>query len=272
MISCEGDDDMKVSAAEMQVRMKSSVTTSHQILVTAQEVLDITSDALSTEGISIEDSNASPESCAPLLINQYIMDETHRDTIIYAGVIILDYGTGLHCSARGAVRKGKIEDLFTYIINLKNQVSFSVKQDITFAGFNRDTIQLDGSLTSFGVTGSPDSIKIKSAKITYLNGVSIQWNGTFINQRYRDPNSAGDIRTIKGNITSTTSDNRFFKANVIEAITYNYDCSGSNSLVPMKGKVKIIENDWHALVDYGDGSCDRTCTVTIGDNQVIYNF
>jgi hypothetical protein len=270
-ISCS-TDDMKLSAPEMQARMKSSATTAHQIFVTAQEVLDITTDALSTEGISIEDSNASPEGCPPLLINQYIIDETHYDTIIYAGGIVLDYGTGLNCAARGAVKKGKIEDLFTYIISEKAQPTFSVKQTITFQGFQRDTITLDGSLSCYGVTGSPDTIKIHSAKITYENGNSIQWKGTLINQRHNVANVSGDTRTIGGNITSTTSDNRLFIAKIIEPITYNYDCTGSNSLIPVDGKVEISLNDWRAIIDYGNGSCDRTYTVTMGDNTIAYKF
>jgi hypothetical protein len=263
---------MKLSTLEMQARMKSSATTAHQIFVTAQEVLDITTDALSTQGISIEDSNASPEGCPPLLINQYIIDETHYDTIIYAGGIVLDYGNGSNCAARGAVRKGKIQDIFTYIISERAQTTFSVKQTITFQGFQRDTIKLDGSFTCYGVTGSPDTIKINSSKITYANGNSIQWKGTLINQRHNVVNVSGDTRTIGGNITSTTSDNRIFIARIIEPITYNYDCSGSNSLIPVEGKIEISVNDWRAIIDYGNGSCDRTYTVTMANNTVVYNF
>jgi hypothetical protein len=273
LFSCGSDEDMKLSASEMQSRMKSSATTTHQIFVTVQEVLDITSDALSTEGISIEDSNASPESCPPLLINQYIIDETHYDTIIYAGGITLDYGNGSTCAARGAVKKGKIQNIFTYIINLiDKEPTFSVKQNITFERFTRDTIQLDGALTSFGVTGASDTIKIKSSKITYENGVSIRWAGILINERHRIENIAGDTRTITGNIKSTTSDNRSFTATIINPIVYNYDCSGSNSLIPVKGVVEISLNDWRALINYGNGACDRTFTVTMGNNTVTYNF
>jgi hypothetical protein len=271
MVSCS-EDDMKLSVPEMQVRMKSSASTAHQIFVTAQEVLDITTDALSTQGISIEDSNASPEGCPPLLINQYVVDETHYDTTIYAGGIVLDYGNGSRCAARGAVRRGKIKDLFTYIISEKEETTFSVNQNITFQGFQRDTVQLDGSLSCYGVTGSPDTVKISSSKITYANGNVIQWKGTLINQRHNVLNTNGDTRTIAGNIQSTTSDNRFFTARIIDPIIYNYDCTGSNSLIPVKGKVEISLNDWRAIIDYGDGSCDRTYTVTMADNTVTYNF
>jgi hypothetical protein len=270
-MSCS-NDDMKLSTPEMQARMKSSATTAHQIFVTAQEVLDITTDVLSTEGISIEDSNASPEGCPPILINQYIKDETHYDTIIYAGGVTLDYGNGSHCSARGAVRKGMIQDIFTYIISIKEQTTFSVKQNITFQNFQRDTIQLDGSLSCYGVSGSPDTIKINSSKITYADGNSIEWKGTLINQRHNVANIPGDTRTIGGSIKSTTSDNRMFTAKIMEPIIYDYDCSGSNSLIPVKGIVEISLNDWRAIIDYGNGSCDRTYTVTMADNTVVYNF
>src|SRR5436190_6594560 len=97
LASCE-EEAVKLNSAQIQAITKSSVVTAHQIFVTAQEVLDITSDVLSDEGIAIEGTNASPENCPPWLDRQYIMDLTHYDTIIYAGTITLNYGNGTECT------------------------------------------------------------------------------------------------------------------------------------------------------------------------------
>jgi hypothetical protein len=271
------------SESEMHTITKSSVETAHEIFVFAQEVVDVTSDVLSDEGISIEGTNTSPENCPPTLNSQYIKDLTHYDTIIYAGTITMDYGTGTQCADKSTKRQGSMQNIFTYIINQKNNISSSVRQTISFHDFKRNNIQLRGRIISTAVTGSADTLKISAAKIIYENGSSILWHGFLANQRI---NSAGvifdpeittgseiaDTRLITGTIQSTTTDGKFFTASIRNAISYNYDCSGSNSLIPVKGTVDVQVNQLSAIVDYGNGSCDRTYTVTINSNSVTYLF
>ena len=50
IMSCQ-DDAIRENNDELQVQAKSSVETAHQIVVNVQEVVDITSELLSDEGI-----------------------------------------------------------------------------------------------------------------------------------------------------------------------------------------------------------------------------
>jgi hypothetical protein len=279
--SCQ-EEVTEHSAAEIQALTKSSVTTGHEIFVSVQEVLDITSDVLSDEGISIEGTNGSPENCPPTLNRQYIMDLTHYDTIIYAGTITLAYGTNAQCTDINTNRRGIIQDIFTYVINEKNKISTSVSQTISFRNFKRNNIQFDGTIKSVAVTGSADTLKIGAATITYENGRSIQWHGILANQRINaagvigdsevTTRGIGDTRLITGTIASATPDGKHFTANIRNAIRYSYECSDSNALVPVQGTVEIQMNQFNVVVDYGDGKCDRSYTVTINGNTVTYTF
>jgi hypothetical protein len=282
LVSCQ-EDDVRHSDEELQIEAKSSVETAHQIVVGVQEVLDITSDVFSDEGFSIEGTNGSAENCPPRLNRQYIIDKTHYDTTIYAGTITMDYGNGNECADKGTKREGSISDIFTYIINYKNNTSSAVKQTISFHQFKRNSIQLDGTIRSTAVTGFADTLEISAATITNNTGRSISWGGTLANQRINTAgvingarNTAGDTtpdtRILTGKIHSSSTDGKFFTGNILKAIRCNYECSSSNALVPVSGIVEIVINGNSAILDYGNGSCDRMYTVTINKNIKSYTF
>jgi hypothetical protein len=154
-----------------------------------------------------------------------------------------------------------------------------VKQVISFHQFKRNSIQLDGTIHSIAATGFADTLKISTATITYNTGKSIRWGGTLANQRINSEGvingtriGAADTRVLTGTIHSFTADGRFFTGNIRKAVRCNYECSSSNALIPVSGIVEIIIHGDSAILDYGDGSCDRTYTVTINKNIKSYAF
>jgi hypothetical protein len=282
MVSCH-EDDVRHNDEELQLQAKSSVETAHGIVVGVQEVLDITSDLLSDEGISIEGTNGSAESCPPALNRQYLVDLSHYDTTIYVGTITLDYGNGNECADKGTKREGSISDFFTYIINYKNGITSSVRQTISFQNFKRNSVQLDGVIRSSAVTGFADTLDISAATTTFENGRTISWGATLANQqinsngvingaRVTTGSDAANTRILTGKIHSSTVDGKFFKGNIMKAIRCSYECSGSNSLIPVSGTIEITIDGNSAILDYGNGGCDRNYTVTINKNIQSYTF
>lgn len=275
MVACE-NNDFVLSNAEKHKLTRSSTATTHQILVSVQEAMDIAFSVLSSEGISIEGTSASSSTCLPTLYRNYIVDNTHYDTIIYAGSIIMDYGIGAPCGDTGNLRAGKINNTFTYIINTDNpetanSLSSSLREVITFDNYKRESFAFDGRISLFAETGNADTLKTNDMKITFPDGSIVLWGGTLINEIVK--NERGElVRSITGNLQGSTADRKFFKATMLTGITYNYECSGTDSLVPVKGIVEVKVNDWTALVDYGDGNCDRVYTVTIDKSELSYTF
>ena len=182
-ISCDDNEGGALSPAALQALSKAAAESNHQIIVATQEVLDITSAVLSEEGISVQESNAKPENCAPLLLREYVMDRTHRDTIIYAGTITVDYGNGGTCNAQGPIRAGKIKNTFTYIITTLNNGTYRVYQTIDFEDYQRDSLSLTGKFRTDAATGAPDSLETFGARINFKSGASVHWNGALANTR-----------------------------------------------------------------------------------------
>lgn len=265
MIGCSSDEGSSTDGGKLQGATKPYAMNSSQVLVLTQEALDITADILSSEGISIGGETASPDDCEPALSKQYVKDVTHYDTTIYSGTIVLNYGDGTACSNE-TTRMGSISNFFTYIINYRNTQSYSVKQTISFDNFVRDSARLDGDFVTISKTNFPDTIKINAARITYPNGNFAQLTATFVSERVYD--GTNYTRKVTGHLASSQADGNFYNADIIEAMEYSYECSGAESLIPVKGKIKLVLGTWDAMIDYGDGSCDRTYTVTIkGDKQ-----
>jgi hypothetical protein len=282
IMSCQ-DDDVTQNDEALQAQAKSSVETAHQIVVNVQEVVDITSDVLSDEGISIEETNGNAESCPPTLSREYVMDTSHYDTTIYVGTIVLDYGSGNDCADKGTKREGSISNFFTYIINYKTNITSSVRQSISFHNFQRNNVQLDGTIRSTGATGFADTLEISAATTTLQSGQSISWSGTLANQQINSDGvingarvttgiDAANTRILTGKIHSSTIDGKTFTGNISKAIRCNYECSGSNSLIPVSGVMQITLNGNTVVLDYGNGSCDRNYTVTINNNVKSYTF
>jgi hypothetical protein len=282
VISCQ-DDHLWQTNQEALIEARSSVETTHQIIVSVQEVVDITSEVLSAEGISIEGTNGSAKECPPSLDRQYIKDTSHYDSTIYAGAISLAYGAGNNCTDKGTKREGTINNLFTYVINYRDNVSSSVRQSISFHNFKRNKIQLNGIIRATGATGFSDSLEIRAATMTYENGQFINWGGMLSNQQINSDGvingarittgiDAANTRILTGKIHSSTVDGKFFTGNIVKAIRCNYECSGLNSLTPVSGIVEIDFDGKRVILDYGDGRCDTNYTVSINNNVRSYSF
>jgi hypothetical protein len=272
VLSCDENEGSVLSPAELQAISRAAAENNHQIIVATQEVLDITSAVLSEEGISVQESNAKPENCAPSLLREYVMDRTHRDTIIYAGTITIDYGNGSSCGSQGPVRAGKIKDTFTYIISTLNDGTYRVYQTIDFENYQRDTISLTGKFRTDAATGEPDSLETFGAKINFKSGTSIHWNGTLANTRVNSGSLTDDLKTITGKVNGTTPDGNLFVANITKGILYNYDCLGSDSLIPVQGTLTMEVKANKVKIDYGNGECDREYSVSINGVTTIYSF
>jgi hypothetical protein len=265
MIACSSEDGESTDGSKLQGATKPYAMNSSQVLVLTQEALDITANLLSSEGISIGGETGSPEDCEPALSRQYVKDVTHYDTTIYSGSLVLNYGDGSSCTNE-TVRTGSISSFFTYIINYRDTQTYSARQTISFENFVRDSARLDGEFSTISKTGFPDTIKINAARITYPNGSFVQLSATFVSERVYDGTTY--TRKVTGHLASSQPDGNFYNADIIEPMEYSYDCSGAASLIPVKGKIKLELGTWNATINYGDGACDRTYTVTIkGDTQ-----
>jgi len=246
-----------------------------QMIAATQTVMSITSGGFGQKGMSggrIADGNNNEEDddelggCKPSIKRTSALDTSHKDSLIYSGTITIDYGNGSNCSDSTHLRKGKITDAFVYIISFKDSLQFSSSETITFDGFHKDTVQVDGTIIIKSSSAGPTTVEAKDAKITYKDGTSASWHGTltYHYEKGEDRHWRGSTIRVTGSLSGTTRSGLDFTATITKEIVYQYGCFGKHKFTPVSGTVDVVTGGVTSTVDYGDGTCHTTFTITTG--------
>ncbi len=193
--------------------------------------------------------------------------------------IVIDFGT-TGCQGRdGRTRKGKI--ITEYSARLIVPGASAVT---TFEDYYVDSIKVEGTLkitnTSSPVNTQPLTRSFKkeviNAKLSKPNGNYIEWNSTKMITQLEGlltPNlPADDVFKIEG-----SSQGRAKRGNLLVA----WQSSVEEPLIKkflcrwiVKGKIKTVRanstsnNQWIAILDFGDGTCDRKATLTVNGRTI----
>lgn len=177
--------------------------------------------------------------------------------------IVIDFGTGC-TSADGVSRKGKINIVLSDTVRHPGTTAV-----MTFDGYHVENFKVEGTIT-WTNTSTPNGIswsrKIENGKITVPAG-NYYWlhdGTTYVTQTAGAAtplNLLDDVFSITGNHTVSNPAGQSRTATVTEALEKKTICHNVS-----KGKIKIQGPNHFAIVDYGDGSCDRTATISIDGN------
>jgi len=280
--ACQSDEN-ELTTEQKELLATDAAESNLTILSAAMDVMDITSDAFGDKGIAggrqstIGKKRGGPNGqCIPAISGSFDIDRTHRDSLIYTGSFIIDYGDGKSCSGDSTrVRKGRIIDTFTYIISFRDSLSFSVSESISFEGFYKDSISIDGTFTSVRKSSGVTSMNISGAKLTYADGTSATWSGTLDTRQDEGLNPRSwddDIKTITGSVTGVTRGGSAFSASITSGIVYRYECFNKWKTVPVSGVISITAGGDTSTVDYGDGTCDKTYSITVNGETTTHTF
>jgi hypothetical protein len=187
--------------------------------------------------------------------------------------IIVDFGTG--CVGRdGRLRKGKI--ITTYTDRLLHPGAVATT---TFEQYSVDSILVQGTHTVSNVsttTALKFTIQVQNGKLTHPNGNYQQWNGTRtitqIEGMATPTTPIDDVFNITGQGSGVVKRNNIittWESQIIEPLRKRFICRWI-----VKGQVKIIRHigtaTQQAILDYGQGLCDRNATLTL--NGVVHNI
>jgi len=260
-----------------------------KIVATTQEVMNITANAFASKGLTggriaghdhgddddddDNDDNDTNE-CKPSISGTFNLDRTHADSLIYSGTFIIDYGDGSTCSDSTNIRKGKIIDEFIWIVSFKDSITFTSTETITFEGFYKDSTQLDGMFIIKSSTGHPTTVEAQDAKITYADGTFFSWEGT-LTYEYDKKGSRhckGKFMKITGAITGITRTGLDFNANITKEIVLKRACFKKHWHIPVSGTIEVTTGGVTAVIDYGNGSCDKHFTITTAGVSSEHTF
>lgn len=179
--------------------------------------------------------------------------------------IVVDYGTPRDCDGR------KVGGKMTTQIPLRPATNASglFTQTITYEKFQRGSRTISGKHSVSLVLENGKLVTKESftqTSITTENGKTILFNS--IKARKTDTkgtplNANDDEIVITGSTTATGSDGKTFASTITKSIIVKVACRATSGGFPVMGIIEIVcPEKPKSIVDYGDGSCDRTYTVT----------
>ncbi len=177
--------------------------------------------------------------------------------------IVIDFGAG--CTSQdGITRKGKINIVLSDSVHHPGATAV-----MTFDNYYTENYKIEGTIT-WTNTSTPNGIswtrEIEDGKVTAPGG-NYYWlhEGTKTVTQTAGANTPlnllDDVYSITGNHTVTNAAGKSRTATIIEPLEKKTICHNVS-----KGKVKIEGPNHYAIVDYGDGACDRVATISIDGN------
>lgn len=174
--------------------------------------------------------------------------------------ITIDFGTAGCTSPNGVYRKGKINVVLSDSIRRTGSTAV-----MTFDNYYVNLFKIEGTATWTNTSSAGTfswTRKVENGKVTAPDGrywlhsglrSVVQTSGSSTPLNLLD-----DVYSITGNHTVTNAAGKTRTANVLEALQKKTICENID-----KGKIKIEGSSHYAVIDFGDGSCDRVATISI---------
>lgn len=272
MFSCQEDLVPKKLSSTEQAEL--AARDNAEMMIAIQEALDVTAGAMEDKGVAegrVKKGGSHDDyGCAPSINLTLNIDRNKTDSLIYSGSIIINYGDGSTCSSTDK-RTGKITDEFRISISTKTRLAFVSSEKITFENFIKGKTSYDGVIKVTSANGKKTTVSATGMTVGYDDGTTASWNGSLA-FAYEDVSKRkGELR-ISGNISGTSRQGMPFAANITSDLLFKTGCLGLTKQIPVSGKVTITTNGATSMVDYGDGTCDKTYTVTIDGEAETYTF
>jgi hypothetical protein len=193
--------------------------------------------------------------------------ETSGTTEHPKGIITVDFGTGC-ADNRFNVRKGKLK--FAY-----SGWRFVPGSEVvlTTENYYINEVKLEGTRTSTNVQGSTSeapkfNVILTNGKATFPDGSVAERESNITWEWIRAENPVDDYLIIsqQSEANGITRGGRSYQVSLIEALKYKRFCG-----IAVDGiKKYIIDEEKEIVIDYGNGDCDKSVTITV--NDVTHNI
>lgn len=179
--------------------------------------------------------------------------------------ITIDFGNGC-TSIDGIGRKGKINITLSNYVHIPGATAI-----MSFDNYYTNGFKVEGTITwtnTSTANGTSWTRQITNGKVIEpLSGYYWTHEGTKnITQTAggdTPTNLLDDVYSVTGNHTVTNPAGKSRTVTILEALEKKTTCHNVS-----KGKMKIQGPNHFAILDYGDGTCDNTVTITIDGNPI----
>ena len=254
MVSCNNDDATPDFTAE---------DTESAGLDAVDDYYFDDADDLATEALMASDESGGRISADERLICAAVS----RTGTKASGTLTIDFGDGC-TDPRGNVRMGSI-----VIVRTGACDEVGATWAITFENYSINGFTLEGTRT-VKVVSATDSLIV--CDITLVGG-KITWpDGRFatreVNRRrehHRNENHLLDRLIIYGTAQGSLCNGRGYVIQILEPLVYDRSCVAEGVFIPVQGVKFIKHGDRELTVDYGDGTCDNTVTLTNKNGRTV---
>lgn len=214
-------------------------------------------------GITIQDDRFK---CDGIVIS---IEELEGSTLeVPKGRITVDFGSTGCTDLRGNVRTGKL--IFTYTGRRFQHNSTIVT---TSENYIINDVKLEGTRTLTNETESTAdapqfNVTLVGGKATFEDGSTATRESDITSKWIRATNPAEDKLVIDQASTASgkTRGGRNYAVSLLEPLEFKRFCGVAVSGI----KKYVIDGDKEIIIDYGDGNCDKSFTVTV--NGVTRNI
>lgn len=265
VISC--NDESRLTLKDSQDIAEDALTDSYFEDADDMSSLALQSDAATAGGatspsnrqISVSDSRFCHDVVVTITMSPNATQE------VPVGTITIDFGPGC-TDPRGNVRTGIITVNF-------NGRRFQPGSTVvwTTTNYTINGIQLEGTRTLTNITGSTEEspkfqIELEGGKATFPDETMATREASFTREWIRAANPVNDEMRLNGNASGTNRTGLAYTMNIQETLVFKRGCG-----FPVSG-IKIYTKEGKQItIDYGDGTCDRQVTYTVGDQSITTN-
>lgn len=198
----------------------------------------------------------------------------NADNFATPDTLTIDFGSeGIFC--RGKWRKGKI-----IAIRTDNFLNTGSTTTITFEDYyvNDNFVEGEKTVSNDGLNANGDMVFSidKAVTVTRTNGNIITWSSertrTWINGSDTPFDKSDDQYEINGTANGTHSNGGTFSVTTSTPVLLDLACWDSGSCARVAGIIEITPPNGNVrTVNYGDGSCDCSRTITVNGSTTEIN-
>lgn len=259
-IGCSTNESTDVSATSKTITTDDAVANS-EIDATVDDISIIAEDQFSVQQNATTRTSGVVKSILPICatVTTVLTGDTYTKTI--------DFGTDGCTLANGNIVKGKIIISFS-----KNFTTPSKTISYTLVGFYHNGKLIEGNktmthelkTTALLATVHPVTTHSVDVKITFPDGKVYTRIGTRVREMVEGYDTIGNwednVFLVWGYNITTFPNGAKYTFTITTPLRIAMSCKIP---FPVKGVVEITKNDGKAILDYGNGDCDKLATITI---------
>ena len=144
---------------------------------------------------------------------------------------------------------------------------------MTFEGFEKDSVQVDGKFVSTS-SRTTNTITIQNASLRYEDGSVASLNAALTcirsdGKNHGEGSNHDGSKEISGSFDGKTREGIVFSALTSNNIIFDYSCTHA---YPVSGTIGLTISGNTSTIDYGAGECDNQYTITVNDSTTVHTF